>query len=257
MDWDITKQYTEEEVEFFKSLCDQLNIIYHDVLLKSPYLSYPQAKENIQHSFENLYSSFMEVLKKTSESVDIKPANEKELGLLRELNTYLEKSKELLEKPYVFHYFGDLVETYTNFFGYSLYRYARGILEEKIIIDGKSPRTVYKSYESILFSFLKKWQNEFYANLEEKSIITFAIIDSLDNTIFPKLITSRNPRKILLEEVPEIGMKKFFQKSIKDKVKKWDYKRNCYINNCRAKGDKERYSTYLNKLKQLTMEYVV
>jgi len=272
--WGKLQQLIENEERFYKVAILHEGYMWDDEWLEA-YLRDDRGYEVAKRLCEVVFNDYVELEKYTSEAQGIIPAMEKELFVMSKLyEDFLKPVKEIIytkvpssvEKrggklilfPDEWIKISDSISReriYMNYRrGYNLIRNWHFIRKKPIV-------ELIRAYKNDLLAFERKWDEKYYTGgVDTFSFVTFCAIDSHDNTILPRLLKERQYKKILLNEIPEIGINKVVLAPNEDVKKKMDEilkirahkEALCTVNSLRMRLNREKVRNYITNLLELS-----
>lgn len=282
--WGLLENYLEEERNFYKNVPVFLGFYWDSAFLpaySSDDRGYKQALELTKviagdpTSVEKDEGVFGSLTKLTSEQVSAIPAAQKELAIMGELyKKFVEPTKKIVYEtvPSESEKRGKLVllpeewievaDNISRIRTYMDYRNGINFLRYWYFVNPRAPvRNLIKTFKPATLAFIRKFDQKFYLGpKEEWGFITLFAIDAHNNSLLPKLVENKSVEKILLNEIPEKGIREvivdFDKKRAKDMIEDILEKRTqkesfCSVNTLRLRVNLKKLEKHAEKLFKL------
>jgi len=298
--WGSLEQSLEEERQFFKSSIVPLGLLWDKTWLPgysnedrgydlapnlyNVYMGEKRRRKDDYLEEEEDQGHFIRLQELTSSSIEEIPAMEKEVKIMGRLNEmYIkpmyeiifskvpsavnERGKFILEPDE----YATLSDSLSRLRIYLDYRNGLNALRYRHFVK-KEPCTILsKSHEDVARAFIRKWDEKFYLpGVEQFGFLTFCAVDAHDNTLLPKVLKNEladeNPDDILLNEIPESGIKKVILDPLQQEAQKMmrvaltyrkPVEKLCTANSLKMRLDRERFARYQEEIRRLNHEAVV
>ncbi|MFH8086580.1 MAG: hypothetical protein QW609_02045 [Candidatus Aenigmatarchaeota archaeon] len=265
--WGMLEHYLEEERKFYNLSISSLGSLYDYGWL--PAFNTSRVREVADSLFQTTHNYFMRLHELTSLAIKEIPAMERELEVMGRLNTeVLEPTREIISatqekgKKFSIEEWANITDNLSRVRIYMEYRDGINLIRENSIIFQQHPRDLVRTFKVPLYAFERKWNETYYIG-PGFNFINFCAVDSHDNTLLPKLLKEKNSRKrkeIMLNEIPEEGLKRVVLTPQIDKIKaslstrKHEDIRSklCTVSSLRMRLDRERFKNYIKEIFRLS-----
>jgi|GEM_PF-4370730 len=271
--WGLLEQALEDERTLYKDVILETGYFWDKTWL--PAYSHDDRGYEIAGPIYQTISNNFQRLKGITDSVkNVIPAMEKELMIMERLEKdFMGPIKELIytkvpntlsergNKKILFpEEWVDTTDKLSRVRTYIDYRNGLNFIRYWYFVYKKPVRDLVKDFKGPLIAFERKWEDKYYTGtMEEFGFVTFCGIDSHDETVLPKVLKEKDPKEILLNEIPERGLERVIFNPAEDVRKKIEHSLRirthkdtmCTVNSLRIRLDRKRFKEYTKEILRL------
>lgn len=217
--------------------------------------------------FEVYTENFNTLSKITGQAVKEIPALQSELAVMGELfRGYVVPTEEIIgdvlshgRKSLTIEERAEISNNLMPLRIYSDYRNGYNLLRTQHFRVRKPIAHLVNDYASELKHFVRAWGRKYEIPTVPKfGFVTYCVVDASDYTLMPEMLESDDPTKILLEELPEDGIRRvMLDRENHNRVGKMVYNatkrkrqrsRQCNVNNLRVRADRTTVRNYTERV---------
>jgi hypothetical protein len=268
--WGALEQALEDERIFYKDVIIPTGYLWDKAWLDA-YSHDDRGYELADPLYQTISNNFERLRELTSSAVKEIPAMEKELMVMGKLyKDFIEPTKEIIytkvkstlkERENKLMLLPDewitVTDNLSRVRAYMGYRSGINFIRYWYFIDRNPISDLVKMFRKPLLAFERKWDGKYYTGtMEEFGFITFCAIDSHDNTVLPKVLKEKEPKEVLLNEIPENGINRVIfspsvevKKRIEESIRTRTHKDTmCTVNSLRIRLDRARFEKYTKEI---------
>ncbi|MEM5834325.1 MAG: hypothetical protein QXQ69_00570 [Candidatus Aenigmatarchaeota archaeon] len=271
--WGLLEKYLEDERSFYQ-IISSLDVFWDRTWLDA-YLSEDRGYEVSLPLYESISTQFKKLEELTSQLVTEIPAMQKELFVMHNLyENFLQPVKKMIyetipsiknqrENKLIFlpQEWIEVSDSLSRVKTYLDYRNGANLLRYWYFVNNEQMKNLVKSFKEALITFTKAWEFKYSPNSsEELGFLTFCVIDSYnDPSILQKLLRNKETKQILLNEIPEEGIKRIVlasngqKKKIEESLMKRTYRELLSVgNSLKIRAERENFKNYIEEILKLS-----